>query len=259
MGLVQSLTPVSEVVNAVPALSKSEVTKIEKHALSLYNQIGTSTVLLAVELRQLQNGGAHLARGYPNFGEYIESTFEGMNRNTAQQLSREGEVLIVLEKEGRIGLKGKGTNLPGMTGVRSLAKIQKTFGDEIMLAVYDAAAITGRKVTADTVLAATKELEVVKPAELQEGSEDAQPIDVETDADDMPVSSDEDEDDYPELRDRLGDLQDTLYSISDALSEGNLKEALQAYDDVFRELEKVKVELVRISFDATDETKEVNP
>lgn len=252
MGLVKStdITPVTEVVDGDPALSRSEVTKLEKKALSHFQHIDKNTVQLAVELCQLQNGGAHLQRGFPNFGEYIEHTFEGLNHNTARQLSREGEVIILLMRER------PAEDLPGMTGVRSLAKIQKQFGNDVMLSVYDAAMESGRKITADTVLAAAKQLEIAKPPELE--SSEAQPIPVETD--DMPVESeDEDRGEHPELQDRLGSLQDSIYAISDCLAEGDVKAALHGYDDVFKELENIKVELIRISFDAVDETKEVNP
>lgn len=254
MGLKQQLTTVSseEIVDAVPCLSKQEVSKIERRALSLYGEAQRTSVLLAVELRRLQNGAAHLARGYPNFGDYIEHTFEGINKNTAQQLSREGEVLILLEKAGKIGITGKGENLPGTTGVRSLALILKKFGEEIMLAAYEKAAETGRKITADTVLAATRELEVVKAAELEEGG--AAPIDVETDEDEVPVKDDEfDGEEHEELRDRLGELQDVIYTLSDCLAEGKAVEAMKELEQIEGMFEQIKVELVKVALDATEQ------
>jgi hypothetical protein len=120
----------------------------------------------------LQEGQAHLTRGYSNFGTYAEHAFEGLSSVNAFAISRQGRILVILENIGRISLAGQGENLPGTTGVRALAKILKDFGEEAMLAVYDRALETGGKVIEETVVAATRELVAPLVHELGEGSEE---------------------------------------------------------------------------------------
>jgi len=68
----------------------------------------------------------------------------------------------------------------------------------------------------------------------------------------MPIEPDEPEHEHVGLTERLADLQDSIYAISDCIAEGNSVEAIRELDQVTKVLEDVKVELVKIAFDATE-------
>jgi hypothetical protein len=233
----------------VVALTKRETDKLERRALSLYTDAQRTTVLLAVELRRLQEGGAHLLRGYANFGDYVEATFEGISKPSAQQISRQGQVLLLLAAEGRCSIEGRGENLPGTTGVRALAVILNRYGPEAMLAVYDAAVETGRGVIAETVAAGVaREIDAARP-ELGEGdggagSEDDPDAEPGDDDPDHGYDDDADEDTH-ELRDRLGMLHDILHTIGDAAAEGNRAEAEHQFDALRDELPQLYASIER--------------
>lgn len=169
----------------------------------------------AVYLRELQDAQAHLMRGYSNFGTYCEATFEGLTAVSAQNLSRQGHTLMLLEEKGRIDLAKK-DNLPGTRGVRALTSILKKLGEEQMLAIYDQAMASDRKVTDKTVQAATALLVRTQPLEL-----DA--------PEDMTVDPDEDEEDEDEgIPIKQSELIDRIRDLSWDLPEsmGELQEAL---------------------------------
>lgn len=196
-----------------PPLARNEADRIERRALTLYGDAQRTTVQFAAELRRLQDGQAHLARGYPNFGTYVERTFDGISAASASQISRQGAVLLVLEDNKRISLEGKGKDLPGTTGVRALASILKTFGEDAMLKVYDMARGSGRKVVAETVMAAAQELvRSEEPAELGPGSVDLD------EPPEEPEEADEYNEDHQELYDRLQWLREHIDGVSDAIS-----------------------------------------
>ncbi len=93
------------------AYTNTEASHHEKQALILFSRFETSGVLFAAEFRKLQDGGVHLLRGYKNFGTYAERTFEGLSQVNAQNISRQGAIMLLLEKYGRIELKPS-ENLP---------------------------------------------------------------------------------------------------------------------------------------------------
>lgn len=201
--MTNSLTPVSQEV--LEPFTRQDADKVERRAVSLYEQAQKTSVQFAAELYRLQEGSAHLIRGYSNFGEYVEHLFEGVSSVNAYAIVRQGKVLVILEQNGRISLAGKGENLPGTTGVRALAKILKDLGEEAMLAIYDEAAKSDRKVIEDTVLAATQKLIAPKLHELGEGSEE-------------PEEDEEDEEDEEEAT-LTEDQESLLDSLSDCLHE----------------------------------------
>src|ERR1700730_8346179 len=134
------------------ALTRQNALDLERHATRLYQTGQRTVVQFAADLYRLQEGQAHLVRGYTDFGEYCESRFEGLRRGNAMQISRQGRVLLVLEAAGRINID-KGENLPGTTGLRSLAKLLKDFGKDAMIEIHDHAALSGL-VTDERVAAA---------------------------------------------------------------------------------------------------------
>lgn len=198
-------------------LSTKDADRLEKKAVTLYRHLENDSMQFAVYLRQLQDAQAHLMRGFSNFGTYCETTFEGLSAVSAQNLSRQGNTLMLLEQHGRIDLAKK-DNLPGTRGVRALTSILKRLGEDQMLAIYDQAMASDRKVTDETVRAATALLVRTEPLEL-----DA-PEDMTVD----PEDEDEDEDDEDELPSKQRELIDHIRDLSYDLpaSAGELAEAL---------------------------------
>lgn len=199
-----------------------ELDKVERKALTLYTGIQRNTVVFAAYIRKLFEHDAHRLRGYPNFGEYIETRFEGLSAVNAMNLNRQGNVVLILEREGRIDLNDP-ESYPGTTGLRELSKAIKDFGEDTMLAIYDKAAQSGRRVTDKSVKAATALLiqpvvpELTAPAlnEVDEDEleqEDHQPIKVQELIDrirdlsyDLPESMGELEETTAQLRAELND------------------------------------------------------
>jgi len=205
---------------------KRETDRVERRAVSLYGTAQQTTVQFAAELRRLQDGGAHLSRGYANFGEYAEHTFEGLTKVNAQMISRQGAVLLILEANGRIKLEGKGENLPGTTGVRVLAKLLKEYGQDTMLQIYDRAAENGKVLEAN-VVAAQRELLTPPVHELGEGAKPE-------------VEPDEGEDDWSEGHsDKVQELIDNIRDLS-----WNLPESA---DELSEAIERLKAEVANES------------
>jgi hypothetical protein len=121
-----------------PALTRREALALENSAKRHWRAGVRAAMLLAVELRQLQDGGAHLVRGFSNFGEYAENRFDGLSAANAKQLSRQGGVLLALYEAKRINLRDQCT-YPGTTGLRELSAVRGKLGDVAMLKVWDAA------------------------------------------------------------------------------------------------------------------------
>lgn len=212
----KSLTPVTQHEVLPAALTKGEADKVERKAISLYVQAQKTSVQFAAELYRLQEGQAHLTRGFSNFGTYAENTFEGVSSVNAFAISRQGRILVILENHNRISLEGQGKNLPGTTGLRALAKIYKDFGEEAMLAVYDRALETGGKVIEETVLAATRELVAPKLHELGEGAEE-------------PTESEEDEEEEDRLPQKVEEMIDHIRDLAWELpgSREDMEQALE--------------------------------
>lgn len=197
-------TPVKQ-TEVLDKFDKSDADKVEAKAVKLYESLERGSCQFAAFIRQLHDGNAHLLRGYSSFGKYIEATFPGMTPVNAYALSRQGNVLLILEKSGRISLEGKGENIPGTTGVRALSVIIKKYGEEAMLGIYDQAMATDRKITDETVQASTAQLIQVEPAgELEMGE---------------PEEDEEDEDDEPQLPEKVQELVDHARDLAWGLPE----------------------------------------
>ncbi len=94
-----------------PSLTKGQARSLESSARRHWRAASRNALVFAAELRRLHDGGAHLVRGFENFAVYAEQTFDGLSANAAKQLSRQGGVLLSLERRGRVDLGAP--NLPG--------------------------------------------------------------------------------------------------------------------------------------------------
>jgi hypothetical protein len=216
-----------------PRLTKGEARPLENQAKRHYRAAGRNLARFAADLRRLQDGEAHLTRGFSSFGAYAEHTFDGLSAANAKKISIQGVILLVLEQHGRISLDELTSQLPGATGLRALAAVLSQHGDDTMLRVYDKAAQLrpGRAVVDSTVNLAVHGLLTPAPASLDAPSADHEPsppaagntpVDVNVgdqepdDHDDDPL---EDPEAVHELHDRLIEIRRALDDLGAVTSE----------------------------------------
>jgi len=208
-----------------PRLTKGEARPLETQAKRHYRAAGRNLARFAADLRRLQDGEAHLTRGFSSFGAYAEHTFDGLSVANAKKISIQGAVLLALEQHGRISLDEQTSQLPGATGLRALAAVLSQHGEDTMLAIYDKAAQLrpGRAVVDSTVNLAVHGLLTPPPAldtpASSEGHEPSPPAagDKPVDVDDQePAHDDEDPLEDPEA---VHELHDRLIEIRRALDD----------------------------------------
>jgi hypothetical protein len=218
----------------LPTFSRQEALDLERHATKLYETGQRTVVQFAADLYRLQEGQAHLLRGFTNFGEYAESRFEGLRATNAMQISRQGRVLLVLEEAGKINID-KGENLPGTTGLRSLAKLLKDFGADAMIEIHDKAALSG-KVTDERVAAAVAEL--IAPQLKHELGPASEPAEEDAEEDEAGYTEE-----HSELLDKLSEIHDCLYALSDAITADKKERAKQRFDELVEEVRELEAAL----------------
>jgi hypothetical protein len=215
-----------------PRLTKGEARPLETQAKRHYRAAGRNLARFAADLRRLQDGEAHLTRGFSSFGAYAEHTFDGLSAANAKKISVQGAVLLALEEHERISLDEQTSQLPGATGLRALATVLSQHGEEAMLAIYDKAAQLrpGRAVVDSTVNLAVHGLLAppptfdtpIAPDEHQAPPPGAgdRPVDVDqerdVDEDDDPL---EDPEAVHELHDRLIEIRRALDDLGAVTTE----------------------------------------
>jgi len=238
-----------------PRLTKGEARPLENQAKRHYRAAGRNLARFAADLRRLQDGEAHLTRGFSSFGAYAEHTFDGLSAANAKKISIHGAVLLTLEQRGRISLEEHTSQLPGATGLRALAVVLSQHGEETMLAVYDKAAQLrpGRAVVDSTVNLAVRGLLAPPPGVLGNDHEppptSARPERGDTDehspgVDDVDQEQDDDPDEDPEavheLHDRLIEIRRALDDLGAVTSELSAtrgrKEAERILTDLLEEI-----------------------
>src|SRR3954447_25626103 len=112
-----------------PRLTKGEARPLETQAKRHYRAAGKNLARFAADLRRLQDGEAHLTRGFSSFGAYAERTFDGLSAANAKKISTHGAVLLALERHQRIDLTDQASQLPGATGLRALAAVRSQHGE----------------------------------------------------------------------------------------------------------------------------------
>jgi hypothetical protein len=210
-----------------PRLTKGEARPLENQAKRHYRAAGRNLAKFAADLRQLQDGEAHLTRGFSSFGAYAEHTFDGLSAANAKKISIQGAVLLALERHQRIALDEQTNQLPGATGLRALAAVLSQHGEDTMLAIYDNASQLrpGRAVVDSTVNLAIHGLLTPPPAfdtpaASAEAHETPQPAagqraDVNVDGQEL-VDDEDDPDEDPEA---VHELHDRLIEIRRALDD----------------------------------------
>jgi hypothetical protein len=238
-----------------PRLTKGEARPLETQAKRHYKAAGRNLAKFAADLRRLQDGEAHLTRGFPSFGAYAEHTFDGLSAANAKKISIQGAVLLALEEHGRISLDEQTSQLPGATGLRALAVVMSQHGEDAMLAIYDKASQLrpGRAVVDSTVNLAVHGL-LTPPPTLDTAAGDHEPSPSaagKTPVDDDDQEPDQDEGDDPledpeavhELHDRLIEIRrviDDLGAVTGELAAlRGRKEAQRILTDLLEEIHEL--------------------
>jgi hypothetical protein len=200
-------------------LTKGEARPLENQAKRHYRTAGRNLARFAADLRRLQDGEAHLTRGFSSFGAYAEHTFDGLSAANAKKISIQGAVLLALEHHQRISLDEQTSQLPGATGLRALAAVMSQHDEDTMLAVYDKAAALrpGRAVVDTTVNLAVHGL-LTPPATpaAESADHDTPSAGDRVDVDDQELDDDQD-DDPTEDPEAVHELHDRLIEIRRAL------------------------------------------
>jgi hypothetical protein len=238
-----------------PRLTKGEARPLETQAKRHYRAAGRNLARFAADLRRLQDGEAHLTRGFSSFGAYAEHTFDGLSAANAKKISIQGAVLLALEQHGRISLDEQTSSLPGATGLRALAVVMSQHGEDTMLTIYDKASQLrpGRAVVDSTVNLAVHGL-LAPPPTLDTSAEDHEPSPPmagkkSVDVDDREPDQDEDDDPLEdpeavhELHDRLIEIRralDDLGAITTELAATRgRKEAQRILTDLLEEIHEL--------------------
>ena len=225
-----------------PPLTKGEARPLENQAKRHFRAAGRNLARFAVDLRRLQDGQAHLTRGFSSFGVYAEHTFDGLSAANAKKISVQGAVLLVLEAHDRVSLDDA-PGIPGATGLRALASVLSRHGEATMLAVYDRAALLrpGRAVVDATVNQAVAEL-VAVPRPPAGTPPDDRPEDLDDDEQDG-EDGDEDPEAVHELHDRLIEIRRALDDLGAVTSElgatRGRQEAQRILDDLLEEMREL--------------------
>jgi hypothetical protein len=234
-----------------PRLTKGEARPLEAQAKRHYRTAGRNLARFAADLRRLQDGEAHLTRGFSAFGVYAEQTFDGLSAANAKKISVQGAVLLVLERHERISLTDQASVLPGATGLRTLAAVLSQHGEDTMLTVYDKAAQLrpGRAVVDTTVNLAVRGLLTLPPAFEVPAAGQERPAGEQDDVGEHEVDEDEvdDPDEDPEavheLHDRLIEIRRGLDDLGAVTSEltatRGRQEAKRILDDLIEEIQQL--------------------
>lgn len=194
-----------------PALrSKQEASVLIRAAAEHFRVARRATIQVMADLRRLQDGQVHILYGYKNFSTWASDTFPGLNPNNVRQLCRAGAIALELDKRKLIDLndpKGVGT-----TGLRELATVASTYGDDKMAEIFTTAKNMiepGEWVSSTNVEAAMRLL--MPPAPVSEQAQaDMQEV----------IDEDFDEPQYsPEIQELKDQIQDYAYDLPDSLAD----------------------------------------
>lgn len=222
-----------------PPLTKGEARPLENQAKRHFRAAGRNLARFAVDVRRLQDGQAHLTRGFSSFGVYAEHTFDGLSSSNAKKISVQGAVLIVLERHERVTLDGPG--VPGATGLRALATVLSRHGEQTMLKVYDHAAglRPGRAVVDATVNAAVAQLLAPELPAGPAGTAATEDVDELVDDE----NRDEDPEAVHELHDRLIEIRRALDDLGAVTGElgatSGRHEARRILEDLLGEIDQL--------------------
>jgi hypothetical protein len=149
----------------LPAIaSKAQLRPLIHRGRRHWRSFRDSGLLFAVDLRELQEQGAHETYGRESFGAWAASEFDDLGADNAKKLSAMGAVLKLLAANDRLELDRPRT-FPGTTGVRALGGVLSVHGEATMLRVFDAC--PRDRIVAQTVeTAVAKLIEPAHPREL---------------------------------------------------------------------------------------------
>lgn len=230
---ITTITPHDDV------LSKQEALDLERQAkVALKAMVAGGYEFFAV-LAKLQIGGAHVLRGFPNFGDYAADRFDDVAAEYAKKMAKTGTTLLKLMEAHKLSKLETAPKVIGTTGVRALSAIDTKHGGEIMLAVFDAAKIKadelGKPITGDIVKACMLQLE---PPEVLDALPAGAPG-TEAEADDDPDTVPEHGQLTIQFLDKLADVQQVLSDLTDEIDDFDAAKAEISMDratELFAEL-----------------------
>jgi hypothetical protein len=130
---------ISAVTEVLPSLlAKSELRPMINRARSYGRAVRRNGLLWAVQLRRLQDAGAHLTYGRASFGTWAATEFADLDlsADNAKKLSHAGRVMLLLAEHKCVNLEDPRT-FPGTTGARVLASVLAAHGEQALLATFD--------------------------------------------------------------------------------------------------------------------------
>jgi hypothetical protein len=198
-------TPAPEVLPA--ARPKHELREMIVIARRHGRAFKRSGALLAVELRRLQDAGAHTTYGCKSFGVWAAQEFSdlGLSVHHAKKLSQAGRAILALADSGRVNLDDART-FPGISGARELSPVLASHGEKGLNDVFDY--IPEGEVVASTVKQAIAA--VLPPAPSAAAPPSAIPHEDDDEDDEQPEELPRE---VQELRDRVERLRDLLDDI----------------------------------------------
>lgn len=205
--------------------SRSEAAPVLNRALKNFRTAKWTTLQVMADLRTLQDRGAHILYGEPNFAIWVSETFDGLQASNVRQLTRAGGVALELQSRRLIDISKIDGAPVGTTGLRELSVIANTFGEDKMAEVFvTAIGIAGdRDVSDKTVKAAMRllmppaatDLEIPEALDIDPDGETEDDLSEEDENDEMPKSMRERID---LIRDLTWDLPDTADALEQAVA-----------------------------------------
>jgi hypothetical protein len=196
-------TPTQEVLPAALPRDKLHemIVKARRHGRAFKR----SGALLAVELRRLQDAGAHTTYGCKSFGVWAAQEFSdlGLSVHHAKKLSQAGRAILALADSGRVNLDDART-FPGISGARELSPVLASHGEKGLNDVFDY--IPEGEVVASTVKQAIAA--VLPPAPPTATPPPA-----------IPHEDDEDDEQPEELPSEVQELRDRVERLRDLLDD----------------------------------------
>jgi hypothetical protein len=193
----------------LPALlPRRELRPMIKDARKYARNAKRNGLLLAIELRRLQDARAHLTYGRKSFADWAADEFADLDltKDTIKKLTLAGRSLIVLIEHGRVDLQRPST-LPGVTGARALTSVLANHDEQAMLRVFD-------NTPPERIVGATVKQTIAAVLPPAQPTAEPEPPAREDDQDEENEKPEDLPKEVQELRDRVERLRDLLDDLT---------------------------------------------
>ena len=220
--------------------TKQEALDLEREGKAALKAMVAGGYQFFVVLAKLQIGGAHVLRGFPNFGDYAADRFDDVEAENAKKMVKTGTTLLKLLDAHKLGKLEDAPKVIGTTGVRALSAIDTKRSTEFMLRVFDAAKIKAdelkKPITGDIVKACMLELE--PPQVVDALPQTAGEADAEIEDDDPGVVPEHGQltsqflDKVADVQQMLSDLTDEIDNFDTAKAEISMERVTERFADL---------------------------